>query len=83
MTIRQEESTPIGDFFHDSGIRKVFNELYNKVDDFEVDTDELKTYCEKIIETGKKLLRIIKSEEDKCRKSENEEKIRSLIKNYE
>lgn len=83
MTIRQEESTPIGDFFHDSGIRKVFNELYNKVDDFEVDTDELKTYCEKIIETGKKLLRIIKSEEDKCRKSENEEKIRSLVKNYE
>lgn len=83
MTVRQEENTPIGDFFHDSGIRKVFNELYNKVDDFEVDTDELKIYCEKIIDTGKKLLRIIKAEEDKARKAENEEKIKNLVKKYD
>lgn len=36
MIVRQEESTPIGDFFHDSGVSKVFTALETTVDDFEV-----------------------------------------------
>lgn len=41
MLIRQEESTPIGDFFHDSNICPLFAKIEGTVDEFEVDTDKL------------------------------------------
>ena len=39
MIIQQEESTPIGNCFHDSGILKIMEKLQGSVDKFEVDTE--------------------------------------------
>ena len=44
MIIRQEESTPIGNYFHDNGILKLFDKIQEMVDEFEVDTDKLNSY---------------------------------------
>lgn len=49
MTIRQEEQTPIGDYFHDSGVWQTFNELSSRVDDFEVDTDMLNAMIDNLL----------------------------------
>ena len=49
MKIRQEESTPIGDFFHDSGVYSMFNNLANIVDDVEVETNDVDAYCDGLI----------------------------------
>ena len=52
MKIRQEESTPIGNYFHDSGIEKDIRIIEETVDEFDVDTDDL---CFHIDETIGKL----------------------------
>lgn len=49
MTIRQEESTPIGNYFHDNGILKLFDKIQEMVDEFEVDTDKLNSYCDLLV----------------------------------
>lgn len=63
MNIRQEESTPIGDYFHDSGVMRVFDHLTEEVDEFDVDTERLNTYCESIIASMKGLQQTIKKAE--------------------
>ena len=55
MIIRQEETTPGGDYFHDSGVWSIFNSLEAIVDDFELDTDTVTTFCDKVIEAMKGL----------------------------
>ena len=60
MYIRQEESTPIGDTFHDSGILKVIEKLTCVVDEFEVDTDDIYTYCDNLITSLKTLKAVTK-----------------------
>jgi hypothetical protein len=55
MIIRQEESTPIGNYFHDNGILKQLGKIEGIVDEFEVDTDELSNYCDSLIENLKGL----------------------------
>lgn len=49
MIIRQEENTPIGNYFHDNGILKVFDMLQDEVDEFEVETENIKAYCDNLI----------------------------------
>ena len=49
MLIRQEESTPIGNYFHDNGILKLFDKIQEMVDEFEVDTDKLNSYCDMFV----------------------------------
>ena len=63
MTVRQEESTPIGDYFHDSGVMKIFDHLTEEVDEFEVDTEQLSMYCDHIIASMKGLQAQIKKVE--------------------
>ncbi len=53
MIVRQEESTPIGNYFHDNGILKLFDKIQESVDEFEVDTDELNSYCDLLINSLK------------------------------
>lgn len=72
MIIRQEESTPIGDFFHDSGVSKVFDALATTVDDFEVNTERLSSWCDFIIDKIKGLKGQIKKIETTCKKSNQE-----------
>ena len=79
MKIRQEESTPIGDYFHDSGINKVFEKLSESVDEFEVDTDELSVYCDSLISLLKGLKSKIKKEESEASKRIAQEKVAGLI----
>lgn len=55
MIIRQEESTPIGDYFHDNGILKTFEKIKETVDEFEVDSEELMTDCDFLISALKGL----------------------------
>ena len=53
MIIRQEESTPIGNYFHDNGILKLFDKIQEMVDKFEVDTDKLNSYCDLLVNSLK------------------------------
>lgn len=80
MKIRQEESTPIGDFFHDSGLMKIFNCIRNSVDEFEVDTDELSDLCDRLASAAKMLKGIVRKAEAAYRKHLSDEKISGLIK---
>lgn len=71
MIVRQEESTPIGNFFHDSGVSKVFTALETTVDDFEVNTDQLLSWCDFIVDKIKLLKGQIKKVETAQKKYEN------------
>lgn len=79
MIIRQEESTPIGDYFHDNGIKKVFEKLSENVDEFEVETDELNVYCDSLISLLKGLKGQIKKVESASIKKKSQEKVEDLI----
>lgn len=74
MLIRQEENTPIGDYFHDSGIVKLFEHIQNSVDEFEVDTTELSEYCDTLINSLKGLKGQVKKVESAWVKKETREK---------
>jgi len=63
MMVRQEETTPIGDFFHDSGMMKVFEDIKDTVDEFEVDTELLESRCDQLISLTKSLKAKIKGVE--------------------
>lgn len=48
MIIRQEEETPIGNYFHDNGTMRLFSVITYIVDEFEVDTERLKLLCDEM-----------------------------------
>ena len=79
MTIRQEESTPIGDYFHDSGILKLFEHIQNSVDEFEVDTIELSEYCDTLINSLKGLKGQIKKVESAWVKRKAQESLSDRV----
>lgn len=81
MIIRQKESTPIGDYFHDSSILKVFEHIQNSVYEFEVDTTELSEYYDTLIISLKGLKGQIKKAESEWTKHKSQEKISDLIHN--
>lgn len=63
MIIRQEEETPIGNYFHDNGIMKLFSKITDIVDEFEVDTERLKLLCDELSTKVKQLRNFITSVE--------------------
>lgn len=75
MTIRQEEETPIGNYFHDSGAYTVFNALCSVVDDTEVESEQLKAWCDILINDIKGLKIVIQ----KCEKETERQKYRDEI----
>lgn len=79
MIIKQEESTPIGDFFHDSGIKKVFEKLSEQVDEREVESEELNVFCDSIIASLKGLKNQIKKVEVEYVKQKSMEKVEEAI----
>lgn len=72
MKITQVENTPIGNYFHDSGVNTIFNALATKVDDFEVDTDQLNAWCDIIIRDLKGLQGTISKCEKEWTKKQHE-----------
>lgn len=48
MILRQEEETPLGNYFHDSGMLRLFNLIENSVDEFIVDTERTKALCDEL-----------------------------------
>ncbi len=79
MNIRQEESTPIGDYFHDSGAVKIFERIKDSVDEFDVDTDELNVLCDTMISTMKGLKCQIKKAEAEWNKNQAQQKLEDLL----
>lgn len=79
MKIRQEENTPIGDFFHDSGVYSIFNNLSNIVDNVEVDTTDVDAYCDGLISALKGLKSIVKKVEVEETKRISMEKVEDAI----
>ena len=82
MLVRQEETTPIGDTFHDSGILKVMEKLTNIVDEFEVDTDDIYTYCDNLITSLKTLKSVIKKAETEYQKLKARKELRDTLNNH-
>lgn len=82
MIIRQEETTPIGDYFHDSGMMKVFERLQNTVDEFELDTTDIETYCDNLITSLKSLKAITKKAETEYTKVKIQKELKDSINNY-
>ena len=78
MIIRQEESTPIGNYFHDSGILKVFTKLEESVDKFEVETNDLKAYCDNLITSLKGLKNQINATESAWEKHQQQQRIKDM-----
>ena len=82
MIIRQEETTPIGDAFHDSGILKVMEKLKDTVDEFEVDTDDIQTYCDNLITSLKNLKAVTKKAETEYAKTKAQRELKDSLKVY-
>ena len=79
MTIRQEETTPIGDYFHDSGVFQTFQQLSSTVDDFEVETDKLNAWCDHIVKSIKGLQSHIKACEKEWIKHEQQRSVNDMM----
>lgn len=79
MIIEQVESSPIGDYFHDSGIKGMFLNIENSVDSFEIESTELIVYCDSFIQAIKGLKSKIKSVESERIKQLAQEKIEDLV----
>jgi hypothetical protein len=79
MIVRQEENTPIGDYFHDSGILRVFEKIQNTVDEFEVDTDSLNNNCDILINAIKGLKGQVKKIESAWSKYQSHEEYAVMI----
>lgn len=79
MLVRQEEETPIGDYFHDSGVFQVFNQLSNQVDEFEVDTDRINTCLDHLITNLKGLKNHVKKVETEYQKKLNQRELRDSL----
>ena len=80
MIIRQEESTPIGNCFHDSGILKIMEKLQGCVDEFEVDTDDIQTYCDDLIASLKTLKSVTSKAETEYQKLKARKELRDTLK---
>lgn len=78
MIVRQEEQTPIGDYFHDSGLWTVFNQLSARVDDFEVDTDKVSAWIDDLISNLKGLKSHIKKYEAEYQKILRQQEINDM-----
>lgn len=79
MQIRQEESTPIGDFFHDTGVRTIFEKIESVVDEFEVDTDRLNLLIDSEIEKLKALKGQVKKVEQAWVKKQHNREVSDMI----
>ncbi|MBO7123269.1 MAG: hypothetical protein J6V90_08325 [Treponema sp.] len=75
MKIRQEDSTPIGDWFHNNGVQSVFESVKNQVDEFDVDTERLANECDILINLLKGLKGQVKKVEAAWQKSQTQKKI--------
>lgn len=82
MIIRQEETTPIGDTFHDSGILKVMEKLQNIVDEFEVETDDIQNYCDNLITSLKNLKAVTKKAETEYSKVKAQKELKASLNTY-
>lgn len=79
MIIRQEEKTPIGDFFHDSGVETIFRSISETVDDFEVDSEQMFVRCDRIVSSIKGLQSLLKKCEKEHMKKKHEQDIDDMI----
>jgi hypothetical protein len=79
MIIRQEESTPIGDQFHDSGILKMVEKLTDTVEEFELDTDDVQTYCDGLITALKSLKTVTKKTETEYAKVKAQKELKDSL----
>ena len=82
MIIRQEETTPIGNTFHDLGILKVMEKLTGIVDEFELNTDDVQTYCDNLIDSLKSLKVITKKAETEYKKVLAQRELKDSINIY-
>lgn len=78
MLIRQEENTPIGNYFHDSGILTVMGKLEETVDEFDVETSDIISYCENLITNLKGLISTTKKCESEYQKYLQQRKIEDM-----
>ena len=83
MVIRQEENTPIGNYFHDAGILKVFEMLQAEVDEFEVETENIKAYCDNLITSIKGLKSITEKTETEYAKKKAQSYIKDKLNTYQ
>ena len=79
MNIVQEENTPIGNYFHESGAYTVFNALSSTVDEFEVESDQLNAWCDILINNLKGLKGVIKKCEQQAEKKRRQEEVNDMI----
>lgn len=79
MKFYQHESSPIGDYFHDSGVHTIFNALESTVDDFEIDTEQLNAWCGMVINNLRGLQNLIKKVEKEEIKKMHEDAANEMI----
>lgn len=78
MIIRQEEETPIGNYFHDNGVMRLFSKITDIVDEFEVDTERLKLLCDEMSTKMKELKAFVNSVEKAETKKSIQKEVQDL-----
>lgn len=76
MLIRQEEKTPVGDYYHDYRIEPLFNEVKSTVDEFEFDSEVLKMNIETLMTRLKGLRNFIVLLEKTAMKSNYQQELK-------
>ena len=79
MKLIQEEESPIGNCFHESGVTTIFNALAQTIDEFEVESDQLMAWTDHIIKSMKQVQAAIKDCERKQIKKIHERDIEDRI----
>jgi chromosome segregation ATPase len=79
MIIRQEDTSPIGDFFHDSGINKIYDALRDEVDEFSVNSDRLCSWIDFLNTKLKQLKNQVKKIEQEQQKKQQINNIIDMV----
>lgn len=80
VIVKQEEKTPIEDFSIKYNLNKVFNTIIDKAGDIEVETEELKVFCDEAANLLKQFVKHIEKVEKEEIKNAAKNKFNELVK---
>lgn len=79
MTVKQEEKTPVEDFVLKYNMNRVFDTIIENAGDVEVETEELKVFCEEAANLLKQFIKHIEKVEKEETKNAAKAKFNEIV----
>lgn len=80
MIVKQEEKSPVENFVLKYNMNRVFDTIIEKSGSIEVDTEELKVFCDETCSLLKQFVKHIEKVEKEVAKSNSKAKFNDIIK---